>query len=213
MIPLDRLIVVAAPSCCGKSTFIDNVKMNRLQSITTALRIDDATSWSFDDSFFIDTKFLQELEQSPVRKMVLHWTIPHPTVKLTMRRLLTLNAYDKKKRLKVLQSARDVTILTLYTSQHNLVRRVQFRSERVRQRRSDGTESLYKFVRKKWDSWRLVKFYSNMKNLVPMYERWFRFCQTLNVRASYLVNLEEEPTLDSITKWPTIRDGWLTDER
>lgn len=212
MIPLDRLIVVAAPSCCGKTTFINNIRKNKLQSITTALQMDDALSWAYEDAFYINAKFLRNVEHSPARNMVMHWTIPHPTVKLAFRNLLILNEYDKKERLKILQTARDVTILTLYTSQHDMVRNVQFRRERIRQRRLEGTESLYKFARKRWNMWRLVNLYSNMRNLIPLYERWFQFCQTLNARASYLVNVQGNPTLDSTTKWSEIREGWMIND-
>ena len=211
MIPLDRLIVVAAPSCCGKSTFINEIRNNGLQGLARELQICDTKSWAYDDAFYIDAKFLRNTERSPTKNMVIHWTIPRPTAKLAFRNLLTLNAYDKKERVEFLRKSHEVTILTLFTSQNDLVQRVQSRCEHVRQRRLVGTDSYLNFARKRWNMWKLGRFYSNTRNLTSLYERWFGFCQTLNVRASYLVDIQGDATLVSTAKWPEIRADWLKD--
>ncbi len=208
MIWLDRIILVAAPSCCGKTMFINMMRRDKLQRISADLQMGDVSSWTYKDAFYINARSLKTIEKSPINKIVLHWTIPHPTFKLALRNLVLLCAYDKTSRLQIMKSSREITVLTLYTSQSSLLRRVEFRRQRILERRLEGKESLFSLTTKKRRTRKLAQFYSDMCNLAPLYERWFHFCETLNPGASYLVNVEDEPSLVSITKWSEIKEGW-----
>jgi hypothetical protein len=210
--PLDRLIVVAAPSCCGKSTLIDGIRNNRYPAVTAQLRTSESDTWTYEDAFYVDKAFLRDLESSPARNMVLHWTIPRPGLKLKMRRLLTLNAYDRKERLTLLNNANDVTVLTLYATGPELQRRVAERYERVLARRSSGQDGFLKSARKRRNMCSLREFYSNMDSVVSIYDDWLRFCDAQAVDASFLVKSDADAELVPATEWPAVRQSLVNGE-
>lgn len=213
MSSIDRLIVIAAPSCCGKTTFINNLMNGELSSISEVLGMGDVASWEFKDAFFVDKEYTDMLLKRGVSKMLLHWTIPHPSPKLFIRNLMLLNAYDKKERLDILDAAKQIDILTLYAPLNVLRTRVQLRYQRIvekQQEKQKNFNSLVMKTKSKWNIDRLYKVYSDPAKLVGMYSRWFDFCGRYDSSGNYLINVEScQPTIAPVSDWSMIRDGWL----
>jgi hypothetical protein len=208
MLPLDHLIVVAGPSCCGKSTFIDRLKNGETPDITSSLGIENLDEWIYRDAYYIDAALLDDINNSPSGKLVLHWTIPSPGIKLFLRDLSLLFAHDKKDRLRILQSANHLTVLTLYTSRNIFMKRVNARRMRIMSRRSSGMDGMLKYHVKMRHTRLMDRIYSDTDNLSSMYNRWFRLCASLNVDEMLLVKLEGYPTLSPADQWPMITDQW-----
>lgn len=213
MLPLDHLVVIAGPSCCGKSTFIRKFMSGELTAISGALNIENITKWTYQDSYYLDAKSLGKIERSPVKEIVLHWTIPNPTLKLALRRLVLLFAYDKKERMKILKSPKRLTILTLYTSRDSFLDRVEQRRIAVTDQFENKEVSKRTYNRHMRYAKQRKRFYSNSTNLIPIYRRWFSMCETLAVDSMYLVNVERDPVLVSMEKWPEISAQWSGDGR
>lgn len=209
MLPLDRLIVIAGPSCCGKSTFIWRLRHGELPHIEGALGIEDIDQWVYKDTFYMKAGALQEIKRSPARNIFLHWTMPRPSLKLVVRKLLTLFAHDKnRERLELLRSTNHLTILAIYTSQPSLIKRVHARRIRVCELRRLGKIGGFAYWKQMRYTQRLEKFYSNPSNILSLYQRWFLLCRTLRINAIHLVESEREPSLVPIEEWPEITRLW-----
>lgn len=212
MLPLDHLIVVAGPSCCGKSTFIDKLRNRELPDITSALGINDSSDWIYKDAYYLNARLLKDIAQSPERNLVLHWTIPSPGIKLLLRDISLHFAHDKKARLRILQSAKRLTVLTLYTSRAIFLKRVNARRMRIMARRDGGMDSQLKYLVKMRHTRLMDRIYSDTNNLASMYNRWFRLCSSFNVDAMHLVRLEDYSTLEPADQWPVITDQWSKEQ-
>ena len=211
MLPLDRLIVVAAPSCCGKSTLINAIKDGDNAALRNALTISNPASWSYADAFYVDSAFLEKTQSSPTREMILHWTIPRPSLRLLARRVMNGFTYEKRERMSLIQEANQQTVITLFSKQAHLLRGVRYRREKVRERFQSGSSTLPTYFRQRWNMRMLERLYSNMRNVVPLYDRWFQFCRDMGVKNQHLVDLDRPTELLPQDHWQVIRKEWLGD--
>lgn len=209
MTSINRIILIAAPSCCGKSTLISKLVDNGLDSIAQELRMGDPSDWTYVDAFYFRKNTLTRLAGRGASNVVVHWTIPRPGLKIGLRNLLLFNAYDKKDRIDVLRAAQEISVVTLFNSRDNLIRHVQFRSKRIRELREKRQDGVFLSMGKILAARSLSKFYSRRENMIPMYEKWFGFCETLNPREEFLVDLSaSQTTLMPQSQWPDIRADW-----
>jgi hypothetical protein len=206
MFPLDRVVVVAGPACCGKSKFIRRLRSGDLGDISSTLKIDRISDWSYLDVYYLNARQLKDIEHSNVRRMLLHWTIPTPTIRLKLRNLLIQFTDDKKERLELLGSTIHLTVLTLFTSRESLLCRVQSRRARLLERRHSGMDDMISHLRRMWEVKILERHYSVPGNIERMYNQWFRLCESLDISDMHLVDLENEPLLVPKEKWPEITE-------
>lgn len=205
---VERIIIIAAPSCCGKSRFVSQLRDGNLPTIAERLKMGDVSDWEFKDSFYANDAMISELKQSGGKSLILHWTIPHPSLKLSIRNLLLANGYDKKARLKLIGMARDITVLTLVADPDALVERVGFRKKRVLELRSVGRDSLRVHLKKLRHLRSLAATFQNTDKLVSMYDKWFAFCEQFNVSEYYLVDVNEDPDLKPRDSWKNYVTRW-----
>lgn len=210
---IDRLIIVGAPSCCGKSMFIRRLLNGELDVIAAQLNMGDVESWAYKDTFYVDKAYTRKLLQSPVDKLVLHWTIPHPSLKLMLRNIALMYSYDKQERIELLNVARRIEILTLYASPDILRDRVDLRHRKIIKKQTLSDASLMNHINKYWSCWgikNIYNVYSDTNKLIKMYDRWFEFCNHYNSAAKYLVNvLDYEPIIEPISEWESIKNNWI----
>lgn len=210
MLPIDRLLLVAAPSCCGKTTFINAVRAGDLETLAGTLDFRESDGWLFKDAWYLNHQYLDKLRNAPESRLVLHWTIPRPSFKLAVRGLATGYSYDKRHRVDFVRSARKLTIVTLLNSREYLLRGVNSRLTTAKKRHQSGTSNRLTFLRQKWNMSRLTNLYSDMSKVVPMYDRWFGFCESLNASAHHIVRLDQGSTLVDLDGWLELRGRWLS---
>lgn len=213
MLPLDRLIVVAAPSCCGKSTLINAIKGGDNTALRDALTISNPASWTYADAFYVDAAFLERINSGPTRNMLLHWTIPRPSLRLLARRALNGFTYEKRERMTLIQQANQQTVITLVSRQSQLLRGVEYRRDKARERIRTGASTLPTYLRQRWNMRMLNRLYSDMRKVVPLYDRWFQFCSDMGIETEYLVDLDNPTELLPHQHWQSIRKEWLRDQQ
>ena len=99
-----ELILLAAPSCCGKSYFLEQLYEGRLQHLVQRMALDEP----IHSYVSVIPKELQDYRGSYVPRMILHFAIP--TIALVDGSLTSL---EDEPRLDVVKSAERVTVITL----------------------------------------------------------------------------------------------------
>ncbi len=198
-----RLIVIAAPSCCGKSTFVNKLIKRELPQIEKTTGMVDASAWTYKD-LWLHEKELKALNNSDDLELLLHYTLPHPALKFILRR-----GYDKKDRLSILQASDNITILTLFATPSTLVRRIQLRRDRIFERKKTIKQKRLKTMQALRTLNRLHRIYSNPYRLAALYQKWFDICSEFNINDHLLVNVEQSAELLPLSKWPDITRSWI----
>ena len=194
-----RLILVAAPSCCGKTTFIKQLREGKLKNIEKKIDVPDFENWLFRD-IYLHEKEVLALGNSQQCDLVLHYTIPYPALKYILR-----NGYDRKARLTIMQGADEITFLTLYANTPTLLNRIELRRQHVKNRRRQGIVPIYKYQRTMRTLKRLEKIYATPNKLISMYRNWFDHCSKIELKNHFLINVENTPRLDTLSNWPRIK--------
>lgn len=168
----------------------------------------NVSGWEYRDSYYANNAMLSEVSRHGIKRLILHWTIPHPSLKLTVRNLLLRNAYDKKARLALIGMAKNVTCLTLVANPDKLIERVRLREKRVKELRAEGRDSQIKYRQKLGYVKALIATYNEIERVVPMYDRWFAFCEQMCVTQHYLVDVNADPFLTSLSSWRDFVTRW-----
>lgn len=200
---VQRLILVAAPSCCGKTTFVEQLRRGELEAIQTRVGVNDLTNWLYRD-IYLHEKEILELEKSQQFNLILHYTIPYPSLKYIFR-----IGYDKKERLAIIQGANEILFLTLYANPSTLSHRIELRRQRVNERRRQGLVPIHKYTRTMRTLKRLEDIYANPNKLIQMYFNWFKQCSCLKPKFHFLVNVEDSPQLEELSTWKHTTNKWL----
>jgi len=204
---LKRLIIVAAPSCCGKSTFINQLTSGEIHHIEECLGIKELDHWDFKDIYLHEDEILN-IKNPQQANLILHYTIPYPALKYIFR-----IGYDKRQRLKILQASHNITFLTLYANPDTLLHRIGLRRKRINERRLQGKVPIHKYMRSMRTLSRLERIYANPIQLISMYHRWLEQCKNFNLRTHFLVNVEHLPQLKTVSMWSDITDEWSNNDR
>jgi hypothetical protein len=201
--------MVAGPTCCGKTWFINNLKSEKLIDIREKIQMGDIKSWVYQDAYYLDSAKLKEILDSSISKILLHWTIPLPRLKIFLRNIVLLGAYDKKARIQILHSANNLTILTLYANPTTLIQRVELRRNNIIKELDQRESFFLKKMIKMSNINKVKKIYSDRKHFLHLYNRWFNFVrEDLKPQMHYLVDVNGEPTLKTVDKWNDIVKNW-----
>lgn len=195
-----RLILVAAPSCCGKTTFIQQLRGGKLESIEKHIELNNLNSWLYRD-IYLHEKEILELESVQQCDLILHYTIPYPALKYIFR-----NGYDKKERLTIIRGADEIVYLTLFASPPTLLNRIELRRQRVKERRQQGMVPIHKYTKTMRTLKRLEKIYGNPNKLTTMYRDWINYCSNIDLKGHFFIDVEDSPRLEEFAKWPHIID-------
>ncbi|MEM7208547.1 MAG: hypothetical protein AAF434_12050 [Pseudomonadota bacterium] len=187
-------IVIAAPSCCGKTYFSDSLKSDALPEFNEILHIDTFQDWDYKDAFYLDSDSSNELIDASDLRLILHWTIVRPTLKIFLRNVFHNVSYEKKSRADLLRSKKS-TVLTLIASPTALADRVALRKKRSQELLEEGRRSRYKHLIYQFKLNSIHRFYRNTEQLARMYDRWNHFCIEQGVHHNYLIDVTSEPKL------------------
>ena len=194
-----RLILVAAPSCCGKTTFIEQLRNAKLIHIEKQIEVHDLNNWIYRD-IYLHEKEILAIENSQRCDLILHYTVPYPALKYILR-----NGYDKKQRLAIIQGADEVIFLTLYADAPTLLHRIELRRQRVMERHRQGIVPIHKYYRTMRTLKRLERIYGTPDKLILMYRNWFNHCSKISLKYHFLINVNDAPRLETLSSWPLIK--------
>ena len=186
---MDRVVLIAGPSCVGKTTFVNKLRSGEMPEITQALDLEPLADWQYRDSYYADEAMSQELVKQSVDKLFLHWTVAYPSLKVSLRRFLAGGSYEKAARLKLLQNATRIDCLVLRARQESLLARVKMREEVVLARRAARKDSYWLFREKMANVKALESLYADSARLEALYREWVVFCRDVPVSAIYEVDV------------------------
>jgi hypothetical protein len=180
---IGRIILVAGPSCAGKSALIERLRSGQLTRLKERLQMGDPDNWTYKDAWQ-----MKNFSVSGLTNLVLHYDI---------LRLMDKNirSYDFDPVFDLVRSARHVVMLSLLENPDILLQRCLQRRRKV-----------FKYLKK----WRFLTFferlkplnrkcrlYRNPETLAQWFDRWFDFCSTLGCSNHFVVHsLNPEESLE-----------------
>jgi hypothetical protein len=191
---VNDLVLVAAPSCCGKTRFLEELYGGRLQDLVLDMELDTPISRYVS----MTPVELRNHRATTIARLMLHFAIP--TIPLNDGSLQDL---AKDPRLDVVKSANRVTVITLFSSANVLVSRVQLRY-RANRRRIFTKFTGYLSERRRLA--KLKKLYAAPDKLVFVYEAWLHYVNSLpNLYGAWLVAAESEYEAFRPSEWERIK--------
>lgn len=179
---VNRLIVVAAPSCCGKTVFLGQLAGGAMPEVAAAIGIDDVAQWHI-----CDANWLPQIQHEQIDSLILAYAIPANDV---ISGLVDVPSNDS--RLGIVSVAREVAFVTLLASSRAL-------TSRLRDRHRASIRRFFlnprKFARTREMLKRLLPVYSSPAQLREIYDWWFRFTATVPNRGHWVVNADENYVL------------------
>jgi hypothetical protein len=151
------LIIIAGPSCVGKSTLIDRIQDGKLPLLCDQLGLDNSLSYTF-----ISASKLPKLSQSIIKRLVVHYDF---------YRQKTPDGFNYFSEL--VKKYDTITILTLWTSSEILLLRE--RSRVIRAVFLLFISPRFKRIHSLGYRWQRYQFYRDPFKVDSLYDRWFKF--------------------------------------
>lgn len=213
MMSVDRLLLVAGPSCSGKSTLIQRLCAGELPEVAARLRMGDPAAWRC--LLPNDLPAIPELDGEPLERVILHYDFLRPWA------AGQTTDYGAEGPLRLAASAAEVTLVTLWVPPEELHRRMTERrsafiaallrgrpwdSETLRtSRRSSGPPpDRRRSLRKTWAIVRelrrlgeKVRSYRRRGQVEALYEGWISFWATRETEHWIF----DPPELLPLAKW------------
>lgn len=195
-----ELILLGAPSCCGKTRFLGELFEGKLHHVLGAMKI-EAPINSYQP---VIPKEIADIDSSHVPRMILHYALP--TIALNEGSLLNL---EDDPRLEIVRHAERVTVLTLVTSPSILTSRLLARDKT---HRIFILTNLSKYFVERRRLAKLKQLYARPSNITVAYDAWFAYCNSLpNLANQWLVTADDGYEVFSQQEWLTIRDSYFID--
>ena len=197
---MERLVVIAGPSCSGKSTMIDRLLSGRLPRLAGGLELGPLETWTS-----LLPKHVSDPPRADAPKVLLHydllrrWTRKEPAAD-----------YDGDPCLGLLSEAPDLTVVTLWASASVLAARLRQRRSTFHRRLLRGrlwnSEQLHSTAveddRPAPSWWRTAsavwrellrleakrRLFRSEDPLRDLYESWLRFCVRTGPRANWIID-------------------------
>lgn len=171
MSPLDRAIVIAGPSCVGKSTLIDRLRQGELPALAAALQLDDPERW-----VYLNARRSAAATRTPAgsQGIVLHYDILRPLMERRVR------SFGQDPGLARALAAPHLRLCTMWGSADLLRRRSALKS--VRRAVTDSIASptpLHWWMRSR--RMRAIRTrYRDDRYIEARYEQWMRFARSIH---------------------------------
>lgn len=186
-----RIIVLAGPSCCGKTTLLRQLLRGQACEVAECCALGNPADWMVGDVWLSEDALHEAVTSNPDSQYILHYTIPYPSLKYAFR------GYDKSKRLATLFAAPDVRIITLLAEGSNLVERVDLRRARQRERFEEGRISRINYLNGLWKLGKRRRMYEDDEYVRRMYERWAAYVEGTHAR-HFVVDVNGAPVLSRL---------------
>ncbi|GEM_PF-1969367 len=217
---IDQLVVIAGPTAAGKSILIGKMRTEGSFNLEKLLGIQDLGDWPE-----ITAGAMKRHTDLHEERLILHYDFlwPYPAS--------VMESADGELALSLLEGARDITMITLWTPGNRLARQLiesRLRSPvrggpaealKVRVMRALPTYVVLRLSRLRW--WKAINrrlptsglvhhflalgIYSDDARLLAMYRSWLRFCDERlpQLRAHVIVELGTELNVYSRKEWET----------
>lgn len=179
---IGKLLVVAGPIACGKTTLISKLQNNELPEVAEILAIGDFSSWKA-----INARRFDELADPVIDKLILYYNIKRPFFKNT-------KIYDRDVFFDILQNSSEVSFLTLWTPPDVLIEQLDKKRFELKSRDEQLSYKNYEKLRKAYqDSGRIRNIYSE----------WIEFCQKKSAK-HLVVSLAGGIRICNAEKWQSV---------
>lgn len=186
---IGRLVVVAGPSSSGKTTFIERVMSGDAPAIADRIGLGDTASWKL-----IDANKLFQLTEPAVEKLIFHYDF--------LRRFAGAPVvYERDETLELLDTAQEVTFLTLWRP-----------PELLHRQRHEAVIRPHTYFGRFWGNrkrLRLLQLYSDPAAVVRHYRQWFAYTRT-KPGNHIVVSLADGIRLQTIEEWENALAAGLT---
>lgn len=173
-----NLIVVAGPSCCGKSVFLQKLATGELPELQSRLGLDEFHSW-----LTIAANNVPNVSAESVDRMILHYALP--CLQSYEHRFV---GYETDPQLSALRAAGNISFVTLYTDAATLSKRAGKRLLSWRLNIPKLLSNPSEHRRRSRYLARLRSLYSKPENFYPTYAQWFEFCRSFGTERAWIVD-------------------------
>ena len=184
---IDRLIVIAAPSCCGKSVFIAHLASGSIPQIAASIGVDDVPGWTISDAMF-----LARIPEEHLARLIVAYAIP-------VHEIVSGRFVDPSsdRRLDIVSRARETVFVTLLASSASL-------SSRLRQREHQNLMRIFlnprHFFKARRHTERLKPIYRDPLKLQTAYDWWFQYVASTPSKNAWVINADEQFELRGVFK-------------
>jgi hypothetical protein len=169
MISCDHLIIVAGPSCVGKSALIENIEGSRL---ARELSIE-----SNDDLFCVDVIQLSKLKEGSFKNLIFHYEFMQYDFILEKHNYQSMLA-------NLIKQSRKVSVITLYASSKDLAGRLLARKKELMNYRDNNEANADIDARIKLLNKKLGAF-SDVPNLITIYNVWLGYVDRIRPESHF----------------------------
>lgn len=186
---VEKLMILAGPPACGKTTVLRALQEGKLPEIARRLGMENPAGWPLAAA--------RELDSMPetMERLLLHYDL------LRQRKNAGVGeTYDADPSLEIMRLAGETTMVTIWTPIEALCERVGGRGKPLRE--------LWERLRGKGHSAGVRKLtivretYRNSADVTACYMRWFDFCKTRRLAAHWVMDTSVwEPRLTKLEDW------------
>jgi hypothetical protein len=207
----DRLVIIGAPSCCGKSTLIKKLRSGEGAELADALALGDIDSWQF-----VDSEFLVDMAEEHFPKLIVHYALPTVPLKYG---LIPHIAEDPA--MGMFFNADRISLVTLYTTPQSLVERVTSRRLSRKANRwpvfrtvchalsqVDGLRSKSPLLRQTYRWEQLEELFGDPAEVKAIYGHWLEYVSRFDIDSHWLVRTDNEPIPQDLREWERIIREW-----
>jgi len=194
---LDRVIVIAGPSCVGKSTLIDALRRGEHPRLAAALGLHDPKAWVFQNA----RRTARAAIETAARNLVLHYDIVRPAMEPSIA------GYADDPGLAPMLEARELCVCTIWGKGDLLRARAAFKSRRRARIDSTALHSPRQWWLRNRRMSTLRSWYRNDVFVLGLYDQWFAFVGSVSPGARQLIvnALEPESIATPIAHWRASR--------
>lgn len=172
---LDRVILVAGPSCAGKSLLIDRILSGRSAALADVLRIENPQQWDVRGARFgVDGVLVSSTD-----RVILHYDLN--------RRHGRRRGFAEDPVLKAVMRSPSVSVVTTWASPEVLLDRAKARRRALFEHRIALRKLPRLLFRRRWLA-RLERIYAKRGYVGELYDRWWSFVGSMSVDENLVVD-------------------------
>ena len=190
-----RLLIVAGPSCVGKSHLLEKLQGGELPSLSLSLGLAPVSSWEF-----YNAKRLQQSSDPPARNTLLHYDLMRPW-------FVGFGNYQNDPALKILEAAQEITVLTMWDEPDILLQRFDQRIQ-GKLLRIYIPGKLFSLLRNFPKLIQKRNFYRQPPELWRQYTQWFEFCAGYDLVEHWILRGSTQISLSKRSDWPDSQPFW-----
>lgn len=196
MTDIEELVLIAGPSCCGKSYLLDRLRQDKRGQLASSLGL----TAPIDSYEIVTAKQLAKYEGRHTSRMILHVAIRPSSADDEA------GGGPEYEKLDAVAAAQHVRGITMIVSQKVLLSRLNMRikaSRKLTLRNVLKHSSISRRFKK------LEKVYSDSAAIVAAYDAWFSYLASLsNLAGSILVSAESDYGVQDGDDWTAVRHAY-----